>query len=308
MKHYILSLICCALFIACSPSKNQEKEEETPAVSDSSGTVSSNGYKLNFVTKGEGTPCLVVGSSIYYPKTFDQELYKHFRITYLDMRWFAERDSSQAEVDYTLNSILEDIDFARQELGLDSVIIAGHSVHGNVAYEYAKKYPQHVSKVMMIASFKHFGDSLYDACVEEYWTTADSARQAIQQENWANYKPDSSMTGLERTLLLYNAMSPKYWKDPHYDATWLWEGLTVNETLLAEVYSKLFKNYDIAHNGVVERPVFVAVGDYDFVIPPTMWDTVSYSNFTIERFHDAGHTPQLENPEQFGKALKAWAN
>ena len=44
------------------------------------GQLSVDGSKLDYVIEGRGKACLVIGSSVYYPKTFSPELQKHLKI------------------------------------------------------------------------------------------------------------------------------------------------------------------------------------------------------------------------------------
>ena len=57
----------------------------------------------------------------------------------------------------------------------------------------------------------------------------------------------------------------------------------------------------------VPVPTFAATGKYDFVIPHTSW--LKYRdlpNLTVCVFDKSGHTPQLEQPEQFDRQLLQW--
>ena len=47
------------------------------------GSITIDGSVLNYVVEGEGKPCLVIGSSVYYPKTFSKELRKHLKMYFL---------------------------------------------------------------------------------------------------------------------------------------------------------------------------------------------------------------------------------
>ena len=55
--------------------------------------ISVNGTKLSYVIEGSGIPCLVIGSAIYYPRTFSQQLRKHFKFIFTDERGFVPTDS-----------------------------------------------------------------------------------------------------------------------------------------------------------------------------------------------------------------------
>lgn len=57
----------------------------------------------------------------------------------------------------------------------------------------------------------------------------------------------------------------------------------------------------------IDAPVLLALGDYDFVAPPSAWtDDVVPRRATVERFSRSGHTPFLEQPEEFVGAVERW--
>ena len=78
------------------------------------------------------------------------------------------------------------------------------------------------------------------------------------------------------------------------------------------VWGKLFAEID-ATQGLehFDRPVFAALGRYDFIVaPPASWDPIKsmFQRLTIRIFEKSGHTPQFEEPELFDENLLAWMN
>ena len=72
----------------------------------------------------------------------------------------------------------------------------------------------------------------------------------------------------------------------------------------------MFAEIDIA-NGLerFDRPVFLALGRYDFIVaPPSSWNplTPKFKNLTIDIFEQSGHTPQFEEPALFDERLVNW--
>ncbi|MEZ4587680.1 MAG: hypothetical protein R2909_14905 [Gemmatimonadales bacterium] len=51
----------------------------------------------------------------------------------------------------------------------------------------------------------------------------------------------------------------------------------------------------------------MALGRFDFVVPPTLWDDQrSRSSASAAVFERSGHTPQLEEPAGFDGRLAEW--
>jgi proline iminopeptidase len=47
------------------------------------GTITAGEFRLRHRSEGTGRPILVIGSAIYYPRTFSQNLRKHLRLVFL---------------------------------------------------------------------------------------------------------------------------------------------------------------------------------------------------------------------------------
>jgi proline iminopeptidase len=140
MKLLLAFSLVVVLIIAGCNNSPVVKQSSLREDQDSKGFIEVGGTKLNYVVEGKGISCLVIGSSIYYPRTFDKKLRDHFKFCFVDMRWFAKDYTTVKPENFTLKTILEDIEKVRSELKLGKVIIIGHSIHGTIAFEYARRY------------------------------------------------------------------------------------------------------------------------------------------------------------------------
>ena len=59
-----------------------------------SGEASIPGVPVRYLREGVGMPCLVVGSSIYYPRTFSARLRERLELIFVDTRDFVPRDGA----------------------------------------------------------------------------------------------------------------------------------------------------------------------------------------------------------------------
>jgi arylsulfatase A len=277
--------------------------------SSRSGYIEVDGSRLDYIVEGRGKTCLVIGSSVYYPKTFSKNLREHLRMYFVDMKWFA-RDYTPEKLDsVTIQTIVEDVEEIRQKLRLDQPMILGHSIHGTIAMEYVKKYSEKVSSLVVIGSPSQWGNSMFDQKATALWETASDERKTIQKENWGQITELDRLTGKEEASTEYHIAAPQYWYDPHYDARWLWDGMTVHSEVTQYLFTRVFLNYDMFDPPVlIPVPVLVAMGKYDYVIPYTLWKT-EYENipdFTLMLFEKSGHTPQLEEPALFDRKFLEW--
>lgn len=274
-----------------------------------SGEIEVDGSRLSYVIEGEGAPCLVIGSSIYYPRTFSNDLRKHLKMYFVDMKWFAKGYMEEDPDTVNLQSVVNDVEQIRSALGLQMPLIMGHSIHGTIATEYVKQYGNRVSGLIVIGSPCEWGNAAYNEKAAALWKTASAQRKKIQEENWGKVKELDRLTGQAEASARYNNMSPQYWFNPEYNAAWLWNDMTVHSEVTQHLFAQVFKDYNMFEpSSIISVPVFVALGKYDYVIPYTLWKT-SYKeipDFRLVLFEKSGHTPQLEENKLFDKELIDW--
>jgi proline iminopeptidase len=274
----------------------------------SSGDLQVHGATLHYVVQGRGTPCLVLGSSIYYPRTFSQHLRKHLKLIFVDMPWFARELKPRSLSTYTLDSIIADVDSIRQKLELKRPVLMGHSIHGTIALEYARRHPTHVCRLVMIGSPVIMTSATYETSAAAAWKTASPERQKLQDENWRRLPDFKKHPELQPDVENYLAMAPKYWFNPRYDARWIWAGMTIHPEVLHHLFDDIFRNYDMfSKTRTVPVPTFVATGTYDYVVPHQSWlENREIPNLTVCIFERSGHAPQLEEPKRFDDVLLGW--
>ncbi|QKT03473.1 alpha/beta hydrolase [Ectothiorhodospiraceae bacterium 2226] len=273
-----------------------------------SGVVRVPGATLGYRIEGSGLPTLVLGSSVYYPRTFAADLRAKLRMAFVDQRHFAQ--NADAAAGDPLETYLTDIEALRAAIGFERMALIGHSHHGNLALEYAKRYPQRVTHLVLIgATPVGVADTL--AAGVAYWAAHASAdRRAALQRNWARLTPAAlgRMSAAAGFVAGYVADGPKYWYDPAYDASGLWQDVPIATQALPG-FRALFVDYVMRWNpGELRAPVLVVAGRHDYVVPPTLWDAArpTLPPHTYHLFERSGHTPQLEESACFDRLLGTW--
>jgi proline iminopeptidase len=277
-----------------------------------SGTVPAGKFRLGYRIEGTGRPAIVIGSSVYYPRVFSQELRKHLRLVFLDHRGFTASPARVDRSEFALDTLLDDVERARRQLGLDRVVVIGHSGHAYMALEYAKKYPARVSHVVLIGISPDLGAANREAG-ERYWNESVwPERKAALQEN-VRALPDEELAKLSgRDLFVrgYVRDGPRAWFDPKFDSTPLWAGVDVNMDMFDYVWGEVFRDIDITRGlETFDRPVLLALGRYDFLVaPPSSWDAVrpKFRDLTVRVFERSGHTPQHDEAALFDAELLGW--
>ncbi|WP_218776739.1 alpha/beta fold hydrolase [Nostoc sp. T09] len=252
----------------------------------------------------------MVGSSLYYSRTFSKNLRNSLKLVFVDHRGFSPPHDCKDISQYNLDLLVDDIELVRKELGFDNVIVIGHSGHAFIALEYAKKYPANVSHVVMMCAAPNFSPEGRAAAEQYLNDSVCPERKAALALNLTRL-PQEMATAPEKAFITYCLlMGPKSWFDYNYDATKLWEGVEVNMAMFDYVWGEVFRDIDITENlDKLEAPVLLALGQYDYLIPPAhMWESVrdKFSNLTIRIFEKSSHAPHFEEPELFDKELINW--
>jgi proline iminopeptidase len=274
------------------------------------GFVESGGFQLGYEIEGKGPNALVIGSAIYYPRIFSPHLRKHLRMIFVDHRGFANGPQTISQEEYELDVVLDDIEKVRQELGLGKVIIMGHSGHGFMALEYAKKYPHNVSHVVNIAISPDLSPTSHQAADQYFRELATSERIAFLEEN-LKYLADEIQADPEKRFLKFAIRNgPRTWFDYQFNAAPLWEGIHVNMPIIDHLWGVVFRDIDITHGlDKLDVPVFLALGRYDFLVAPaSSWVPFlpHFKDLTLEIFEQSGHNPPYEEPDLFDTELLRW--
>lgn len=273
------------------------------------GFVEIDGYKLHYRIEGNGPTALVIGSSVYYPRSFSKELRQHLRLVFVDWRGFAQTAN---HTDISLGTLLDDIEQIRQKLELKTCMVIGHSAHALLALEYAKKYHHHVSHVIIIAISPNLSPA-HAAAAEQYWQESVWPERKAALEKRIQLLPDeelSKFSPAERFVRWYVRRDPQAWYDFNFDSAWLWEEALPNMPMFDFLYGVALRDLDITRGlETFDTPIFLALGRYDFIVAPSSsWDPIrpKFQNLTVRVFEHSGHSPQYEEPAVFNQEVVQW--
>lgn len=274
-------------------------------------SIEVSGFTLRYAIEGDGSPSLlVVGSSIYYPRTFSERIKRTCTLVCADLPHFVQPKSGFQTDSISFDLYARCVESIRLAAGLDKVVVVGHSHHGNIAVEYAKRHPQNVSHIVLIGTPPvNLADTVTGA--DHYWALhASKKRQALLAERRrdCNEQINSSFSPAESYVAQYVADAPLYWYDPEFDALWLWRGMTFDMSVI-RAFRDLYQEYEMSWDlSSLNVPVLVVMGKYDFAVPHILWKGVlpKLKNVTMRVLDRSGHTPQLEQPNEFDDLLLHW--
>jgi pimeloyl-ACP methyl ester carboxylesterase len=167
----ILLITICILFTASGSNGQQLKPS-------SSGYAPANGTKIYYEVYGEGMPVILLHGAFY---TIDlnwsqliPELSKTRKVIAIEMQGHGHTPYSDRKLSIT--NLASDVEKVMDYLKIDSADVAGYSMGGSIAYEFAVQSPERLRKLVIISStyktdgwlpivngaFKDFKPELFD--------------------------------------------------------------------------------------------------------------------------------------------------
>ena len=155
----VFSVILTAYFAFSQTSKT-----ENAKINSSTFITSSDNVKLFAKISGNGPVCIFVhGGPGAWSKSFEDmkgnSLERKLKMVYYDQRGSGRSDAS-VEKNYSLDRMVEDIEDIRRTLGVEKIYLLSHSFGGIIAVNYAKKYPGHLTGLILANSTLSLNDSV----------------------------------------------------------------------------------------------------------------------------------------------------
>lgn len=289
------------------------------SLADENGTfVDVDDTNIYYVTEGDPNdpPVILIhgfgGSTFTWRDTLTALADAGFYAIALDLPPFGLSDKNP-ELDYSRSSMADWVAGLMDVLNMDKATIAGHSMGGGVAAQFAARYPERLDKLVFVAGgvFDAMGN-VGDASSEQ----EDSGVSPLGLLNLIN--PQSPVA----EQLLRTLINEDYFRDTlrsaYYD-----DGLVTEEAV--QGYARLiriedapagFLAYVQANNSsiadlttVVEAvgntPVFIMWGEEDTWVPIALGERMfeRFANASMVTYAEVGHLPMEETPDAFNEAL-----
>jgi proline iminopeptidase len=264
------------------------------------------GFELEIVREGRGIPMLVVGSTLYYRRALPAALRDDFELVFCSLRHWAPSPEGLDISTITVDTYSDDIEAMREAAGVERPLVLGHSIHGTIALEYARRYPEQVRGVVAVGA-PAAGMGALQQQIAAFWEADASPERRAAHEAWhARHRVPEGLEKSQDVVDFYVANGAMYWADPTFDASPGWEGVETNMAMFGQLMGVMYGAYELEP---LDVPVFLALGRYDYVVPYTTWDESRHrlSNLRYRLYEQSGHTPPMEEPEAFAADVAAWA-
>jgi proline iminopeptidase len=121
------------------------------------GFVDANGVMIYYAMLGRGEPLLIMhggpGASHDYFLPYLLPLARHNRLIFIDERGSGRSEKLENPAGYTVENMVEDVEAARQALGLGKISLLGHSYGGALAQAYALKYQKNLTHLILASTW-----------------------------------------------------------------------------------------------------------------------------------------------------------
>ena len=209
---------------------------------------------------------------------------------------------------YQIEDYVSDVEELRVHLGLDRLLLLGHSHGGMVAQAYAARHPERVERLVLASTLARFGQPQQEAMRQgmdersgQPWYP--DALAALEAEQEGRFSSDEEMAELVfRELPLYFA---------HYGAAEAGyldtlKAETPNADTLKLFNREIFQTFDLRGElGAIKAPTLVITGEEDFICGPVCAGEIASGIEGARKVivGDSGHMIFIEQPEEFEREV-----
>jgi proline iminopeptidase len=262
---------------------------------------------LHVKVMGKGYPLVLMhggpGADLYTMMSF-KSCADQFTLIFYDHRCNGRSEGAEV-TSMTMENLTADADALRQALGFEKWAVLGHSFGGNVALEYALRYPQNLSHLLLVNSggdFRWPRENAPEVLAKRGFSPeiVELARRHFSGQ----FEPNQMFSNLMKLGKAYNPYTSLR-QLPHLIFMGLQTKLQPEALIFGE--TQVLKNWTVMDRlGEIKAPTLVMAGRQDFVYPPEHQEELAAGipNARLVLIDHAGHNPQDEQPEEVFKAIK----
>jgi proline iminopeptidase len=273
--------------------------------------MSVRGISLFVKVKGTGYPLVLMhgGPGVDHTTMLPfQPLADHFTLVFYDHRCNGRSEGVPVS-SMSWENLTADAEALRQILGFDKWVVLGHSFGGMVALEYALRYPQSLSHLVLL-----------DTCGDARWVQ-QNAPEILEKRGYSpatvevarrffngQIAPNEMVPAMRRFgSAYYHNLNPLLL------AQELISGLRMKRQPEALIFGfgQLLKGWSVMDRlSEIKVPTLVLAGRDDFQFPPEHQAVLAagLANARLEIIERAGHNAQSERPIEVMQAIKEFIN
>ena len=209
--------------------------------------------------------------------------------------------------DYQIADYASDLEELRERLGLERMLLFGHSHGGVVAIEYAARHPERVERLVLASTLARFGaeqnavmETAIAARAGEPWY--DDALAALQTELEGNFETGRELMDLTLRMMPFYFASYED-EERAYIASLAGDELCVDALRLWE--KEIFERFDLRSRlPELTMPTLVIAGSEDFITGPrAAEDLAAIPGVETIVLDGAGHMIFVEARQRFRESV-----
>jgi pimeloyl-ACP methyl ester carboxylesterase len=268
---------------------------------------SKDGRKLTYRKLGHGPVLVCHPGGPGFSATYFGDLaalWEQFTLIMLNPRGTGGSERPRDPRAYQIDDYVSDLEDLRRHLGLERMLLLGHSHGGVVAMAYAAAYPARVRRLVLASTLARFGPDQEAAMQQgmekrsaQPW--APDAIAALEEEQAGHFATDAELSPLVfRELPLYFA---------HFGAAEAGyldtlKSEMINADALKLFNQEIFNTFDLRDRlRSITSQTLVITGDEDFICGPVCAEEIcaGVKGARMMIVGDAGHQLFVEQPQAF---------
>ena len=310
----LLALLASTTF-AAGPNRAGEPTRASLSVGEHQTII--NGVRLWYRVAGRptGTPVVYLHGgpgqgSQSFARFVGPHLEGNHRMVYLDQRG-AGRSERHWNNAYSIALLVDDLEELRRAWGVPRMDVIGHSFGTVLAMEYAAKYPDHVSHVVLAASVPDMQGAFDVQCARlERADPAAYARAVAAQPpgRSARCNMTGAYEGPQRQAMMTSFMFPNPDTAQKVSAADAEGGLRNTGVVGDALFEQGLLTYRFTKEADLRAPLLVITGarDGQAVPEPQRALVRAVPNGRIMEYEGAGHFLWVEQPERFARDVSAF--
>ncbi|MFV0156760.1 alpha/beta hydrolase [Empedobacter falsenii] len=277
--------------------------------------------KLNYTIRGKG-PVMIAGhlnsGKIGYELTL-KPLENYFTMVYYEPRGTGKSEIPKTIEEYNQDYITQEIEDLRRKLKVDKIWIFGHSDQSSIALEYALKFPQNTSGLILT------GTSLVGTQQETFERRKKSENQRTKERVWftqiikdweymIEHKTQINEEGKDISdapikWWCYNEESARKVIPIVREISKMGRRKPINGVYVAETETERNKYLDYQKKfPKIKANILIINGKYDTNNPPKYAEDLHnvLPNSKLVLIDKTGHFPWIENSEETFQEIESW--
>ncbi|MCB7129670.1 MAG: alpha/beta hydrolase, partial [Candidatus Brocadiales bacterium] len=251
--------------------------------------ISFDGIPISYQVQGKGKPALVFVHGWCCDKSYwDAQvthLHQKYKIVTIDLAGHGK--SGFGRTDWTMTAFGEDIVAVVDKLGLDQVILVGHSMGGPVILEAARRMPKRIVGLVGVDTFRNVERKRTQTQVDETHARfranfVEATRNAMR----GDFAPTADPALVEKVLANMSACPPEVGLGAQ---KWYFDYVYINNELIRALQE-------------VQTPIRCINSDRK---PTNVEAAQRYApSFEVVYMSGVGHFVMMEDPETFNRLLE----